>query len=88
MAALKDSFAFGWRTTLGVKNGLALERLFKPKYWVQTHGGILKYAGLVMRALRVNDVFRSLESGLEEEGKGGERPNLINVRNGESFVVE
>ncbi|KAF2788838.1 hypothetical protein K505DRAFT_328641 [Melanomma pulvis-pyrius CBS 109.77] len=88
LAALHDSFAVGRRTTLGVKGGLALERILKPKYWIPTHDGVLRYWGAFMWLAAVHDVWRTLESGLEEEGKGGERPNLVNVKNGELFVVE
>ncbi|ORY68524.1 uncharacterized protein BCR38DRAFT_363014 [Pseudomassariella vexata] len=93
--ALKDSFSWGWRTTLGVSGGLALERMAKPKYWVKTHDAPLAYWGLIM--LRVIDTFRTLESGLEEEkdlkrdlGFDGlpRKPNLIEVENGGCFVLE
>lgn len=93
--ALKDGFAWGIRTTLGVSGGLALERLVKPKYWVKSHDSPLKYQGLVM--LGVQDIFRSLDWGLEEEkkekkskGENGDlrRPNFVEVENGACFVLE
>jgi hypothetical protein len=93
--ALKDSFAYGTRTTLGVSGGLALERLVKPSYWVKTHDAPIDYRGPVMWG--VKDIYRSLDWGLEEEEKnrktnnltgGPKRPNLIEVGNGECFVLE
>lgn len=82
LTVLHDSFGFGSRTRLGVIGGLARERLARPKYWILTQDGKLRYCLMFMWIGYVNDVVRSLESGLEEEGKGGERPNLVDVRKG------
>ncbi|KUI70606.1 hypothetical protein VM1G_06294 [Cytospora mali] len=95
-AALKDSFAFGMRTTLGLAGSLELERLSRPRYWVRTHDSTLLYRGVFMRLIRVNDVSRTLDQGLEEEAKAqgktkeeGERrrPNFVDVASGECFVL-
>ncbi|ROW01921.1 hypothetical protein VMCG_05510 [Cytospora schulzeri] len=95
-AALKDSFTLGMRTTLGVAGGLAMERLAKPRYWVRSHDTVLGYSGVFMRLIGVNDVKRTLDDGLEEEartqGKTNDegdkrRPNLVDVANGECFVL-
>ncbi|KAK8127176.1 hypothetical protein PG984_008284 [Apiospora sp. TS-2023a] len=96
---LRDSFAFGWQTVLGVTGGLAVERALDggPKYWVPTGDGALSLWGLV--AWRVQDMPRTLEWGLEKEEKtarekGEEavvckrRPNLVEVKSGESLVLE
>jgi hypothetical protein len=93
--ALKDSFAFGIRTTLGVSGGLALERLVKPKYWIKTHDSPTDYNGILRWG--VNDIYRSLAWGLNEEKKDGtatnqtgdsKRPNFIEIENGGCFVLE
>jgi hypothetical protein len=95
--ALKDSFAFGMATTLGVAGGLALERLTRPRYWVKSHDAPLGYAGIVAWLAWVNDVARTLRSGLDEEKEevnGGEdrgerkEPNVVEVENGGCFVLE
>jgi hypothetical protein len=92
--ALKDSFAYGSRTTLGVSGGLALERFVKPKYWIKSHDAPIDYRGPVMWG--VKEIDRSLDWGLEEEKKSytakGQtsdlwRPNLIEIGNGECFVL-
>lgn len=92
--ALKDNFAWGFRTTLGVSGGLALERLARPKYWVKSHDSRLNYNGAIM--IGVRDIFRSLDWGLEEEKKEKElkgeeadsrRPNFVEVGNGDCFVL-
>jgi len=91
--ALKDSFAFGLRTTLGVAGGLALERQVRPKYWVKSHDAGLVYSGIVAWVAWINDITRSLEDGLaEEKAKAGNydevmKPNYIEVENGDSFVL-
>jgi hypothetical protein len=93
--ALKDSFAFGCRTTLGVSGGLALERLVKPKYWVKSHDSPIDYRGLLLWG--VNEIYRSLDWGLEEEkktciaaGQAGDlnKPNFIQIENGDCFVLK
>ncbi|KAK4443341.1 hypothetical protein QBC34DRAFT_212361 [Podospora aff. communis PSN243] len=90
--ALKDSFAFGSRTTLGVAGGLALERQVRPKYWVKSHDAGLLYSGLIAWLAWINDITRSIEDGLAEEaGKSGVdagMPKLVEVDNGDCFVLE
>ncbi|CAI6337942.1 unnamed protein product [Periconia digitata] len=94
--ALKDSFGMGKRFTLGVEGGLALEEETRPKYWIKSHDSMLDYQGAFMR-LFVRDYARTLESGIQEmlgkkpEGdklKEERKPNLIDVENGGSFVLE
>lgn len=63
--ALKESFSFGIRTTLGAAGGLALQRAFQSRYWVNTADSALKYWGLV--ALFTRDVPRTMEWALEKE---------------------
>ncbi|PVI03085.1 hypothetical protein DM02DRAFT_588383 [Periconia macrospinosa] len=96
MHALKDSFAFGIRTTLGVAGGLALEEETRPKYWIRSHDSLLDYRGVIMR-LFVRDYTRTIESGIQEMlGKKTEadkvkeerKPNLVTVDNGGCFVLE
>jgi hypothetical protein len=95
--ALKDNFALGMRFTLGVAGGLALERMARPRYWVKSHDMLLRYTGVAPWLIRVNDVARSLRSGLDEEAKdvivgedrgGRKEPNLVEVDNGGCFVLE
>lgn len=69
--ALKDSFALGHATTLGVRGGLALARLARPRYWIRSHDAPLAYTGAMAWLVWIKDVKRSLLSGLEEEAKGG-----------------
>jgi hypothetical protein len=94
--ALKDSFAFGKRTTLGVEGGLALEVETKAKYWIQSHDSPLDYQGIVMR-LGVRDYVRTLDSGIQkilgrggtdaDKFKGRKVPDLIFIDNGSCFVL-
>ncbi|KAK0724040.1 hypothetical protein B0H67DRAFT_549915 [Lasiosphaeris hirsuta] len=93
--ALKDSFAMGRATTLGVAGGLALQRVARPKYWVKSHDAPLLYGGVAAWLLWINDVARTLGSGLDEEervkgAEDGERmePCLVEVDNGDCFVLE
>jgi hypothetical protein len=90
--ALKDSFALGSRTTLGVAGGLALERQVRPKYWVKSHDAGLLYSGLIAWLAWINDITRSIEDGLAEEaGKSGVdagMPKVVEVDNGDCFVLE
>lgn len=102
--ALKENFAFGAQQTLGVKGGLALERLARPRYWVKSHDAMMQYWGVISWLANTRDVGRCLEDGLMEETeepvKGGEdgadgtergkgrRPNLVEVPNGDCFVLE
>lgn len=72
--ALKDSFAFGLATTLGVKGGRELEEFIKPRYWVKSHDSLLKYEGIMAWVGWINDV--------EREG------NVVEVENGGCFLLE
>lgn len=93
---LKDNFTLGSHTLLGVAGGLAMERLARPRYWVRTHDTLLGYSGVFMRLLRVTDVERTLDDGLEEEARaqgkkndeGHSRPNFVDIGSGESFVLD
>lgn len=90
LAALKDSFAFGMRTTLGVAGSLAVERYIEPKYWVRMGDSHLAYRGLVMWLGWTNDIFRTLDDGLKEEAAAGKgvsrRPNFVDVDSG-GYVI-
>ena len=95
MHPLKDNFAFGMRMTFGVASGLVLERQARPKYWVKSHNSMLLYSGVIARLVWINDIARTMQSGLEEEedmseGANSEkrRPNLVEVENGECSVLE
>ncbi|KAK7957368.1 uncharacterized protein PG986_006590 [Apiospora aurea] len=95
---LKESFTWGWQNVYGARGGLAIDRALKdkgPKYWVPAADAVLGYWGLIM--LRVWDIRRTLDWGLAEEerlaGEKGEavtkrRPNLVEVGNGASLVLE
>lgn len=88
LAALKNSFAFGMALTLGFAGSLALEELMRPRYWIRSGDAPLKYRGVVM--LTTYDVPHEL-GDRKVEGKGTEserRPNLVDVGNGASFVLE
>ncbi|KAK3304172.1 uncharacterized protein B0T15DRAFT_575675 [Chaetomium strumarium] len=97
--ALKDNFSFGMRFMLGVAGGLALERLARPRYWVKSHEAPLAYTRIVPFLARVNDVPRTLQSGLDGEkvnggggGGGGEIEDregrkVVDVPNGACFVL-
>ncbi|KAK5651326.1 hypothetical protein OQA88_12559 [Cercophora sp. LCS_1] len=73
--ALKDGYAFGMATTLGIKGGKALEEVTKPKYWVKSHDAPLRYRGIIAWVGWISDVFQ------EEDG-------VVEVGNGECFVLE
>lgn len=96
LASLKDSFSLGMPTTLGISGSLAMERLARPRYWIRSHDTALTYRGIFLRLARVIDVERTLDDGLEAEARAhgktdgeGERrrPNLVDVRSGECFVL-
>ena len=88
---LKESHAVGMKNTYGAENGLALWRsIGGAKYWIPSHHSELWYSGLLMRALWVYDTPRTLEWALGRElSKDGklDDPNLVEVKNGESFVL-
>ncbi|CAI4217811.1 unnamed protein product [Parascedosporium putredinis] len=95
--ALKESYTLGFQSTRGVLGGLELWRKTGGVgYWLPTHESKLIYSGVMMRLLMVNDVYRSLDWALEEEAKvaadgeipSKERPNLVEVANGQSIILE
>lgn len=97
LAGLKDSYSFGMRETVGVERSLQLERKAEPKYWVKSHDLPLRVGGAVMRIRMTKEVIRTLEYGLEEEAKvrlkenktdGLRKPNLVEVGNGNCFVLD
>lgn len=91
LAALKDSFSAGMRTTLGMSGSLAMERRVKPKYWLRMHDSYLAYGGVLMWLLWTNDVFRTLDDALKQEAAAGKgesrRPNLVEVESGQHFIL-
>lgn len=91
LAALKDSFSLGKRTTLGMSGSLALERHIKPKYWVPMHDSPLTYRGFALWLSWTNDVVRTLDDGLEEEAAAGKgesrRPNLVELESGNHLIL-
>lgn len=96
LAGLKDSYAFGIQSTVGVTRSLQLERKAEPRYWVKSHDLPVRYGGAVMRIRMTKEVIRTLEYGLEEERKARlkegqvgrlRKPNLVKVANGECFVL-
>ncbi|KAF4979975.1 hypothetical protein FZEAL_3929 [Fusarium zealandicum] len=92
---LKESHTAGFKTTFGVKGGLALyRRVGGFKYWLLSHSSDLSYAGIFMRLLRTIDTQRTVSWGLEDERKGQEvdgeeleTPQVVQVSNGDSFVL-
>lgn len=94
--ALKESFSFGIRTTLGASGGLTLQRASQARYWVSSAESALKYWGLV--ALFTRDVSRTMQWALEEEEtrrrRQGETAPLslpgqfVHVDMGSSIVLE
>lgn len=91
LAALKESFALGMPTTLGVSASLAMERRLKPKYWLRIADTDLTYSGVIMWLLWTNDVFRTLDDGLKQEAAAGKgenrRPNLVDIGIGQHFIL-
>ncbi|KAF6817861.1 hypothetical protein CPLU01_13482 [Colletotrichum plurivorum] len=75
--------------TLGVVNGLKVERRTGAKYWLGTHDDKIEYAGLISWVIKSRRL--TLDYGLEEEaketGKELPRPNLIELANGGSCVL-
>lgn len=91
---LKESWTWGWQTTLGAKTGLELFRLSGARYWVSTHNDRLGYGGLVWWL--VTDVFRTVEWALGQEkttsegveGVGMKEARVHEVGNGGVIVLE
>lgn len=94
---LKESFTYGFRNTLGVAGGLALDKAARPRYWVRSHDCVPTYTGLIGWFTR--DFPRSLLDGITEytgtqktgvppDEEDDHRPNLVNIENGESFILE
>lgn len=91
---IKTSYSFGFQTVLGAPGALAIERKLKPRYWVKSADALLLYQGLVLKG--VSDVWGTLDEALEQERSKSEaklveslkRPNLVEVQNGECFVLK
>lgn len=86
---LKESWTWGWQTAFGARNGLELYRQSRPRHWVATHNGALKYGGIVWWL--VNDIFRTVEWALGQEKEGqeaGKDVKVEEVRSGECFVLD
>lgn len=91
---LKESYTFGRQTTLGAKGGLELYRkIGGVKYWILSHHSKLLYGGIFMYLSWTQDTHRTVSWMLEEEQKVDpdsakkERPNIVEVDNGGSFVL-
>jgi hypothetical protein len=91
VAPLKDGYAFGVQTVLGVKDGLAIGQTAGTQYYVRSGDFVsLKYRGFI--GWFVSDVPRDLQWGLDElrkelgPGKAIEQPTMVEVENGESYV--
>lgn len=93
---LKESHTAGWKTTFGVKGGLALyRRLGGVKYWLLSHHSALVYSGIFMWLSRTIDTARTMEWALEEERKTGKqseqdlpKPKMVEVENGGCFILK
>ncbi|KAI4647668.1 hypothetical protein J4E93_004078 [Alternaria ventricosa] len=86
---LKESWTFNWQTTFGVATGLELQRQTDSKYWIVTHNSPLLYRGLLW--VIVTDISRTLEWALGKAkalGSEEEKVNVVNVENGESFILK
>lgn len=95
--ALKEGYSAYKLVAYGVKAGIPLYRkVGGTRYWLPTHHSKLWYTGLFSWLININDVERTLDWGLEEEakttpqkfGEALERPNLVKVGNGQSFILE
>lgn len=75
--------------TLGVGNGLKVERRTGAKYWFGTHDDKIEYAGLISWVIKHRRL--TLDYGLEEEaketGKELPRPNVVELANGASCIL-
>lgn len=98
---LKESHTGGKQTSLGAKGGLALYRnLGDVRYWVLANHLLLNYTGVFMRLSRTADTARTLEWALDEEQRRlnakpssekirtKAKPHVVQVTNGECFVLE
>ena len=86
---LKESWTFNWQTTFGVATGLELQRQTDSKYWIVTHNSSLLYRGLLW--VIVTDISRTLEWALGKEkapDSEEKKVNVVNVENGESFILK
>jgi hypothetical protein len=88
---LKDSYAFGVQTVLGIKDGLAIGQTTGMQYYVRSGDFLsLKFKGVV--GWSMNDVPRDLQWGLDElrkefaAGKVIEQPTMVEVENGGIYV--
>lgn len=90
MHPLKEGFvgSLFWKDVSGVKGGLELYRKASSKYWIVSHSAELNYTGLFLRLMQVYDVHRTLDWGLQQEGKEElERPLLLQVDNGKTVIL-
>ncbi|KAI8657321.1 hypothetical protein NCS57_01110100 [Fusarium keratoplasticum] len=92
---LKESHTLGSQTTLGAKGGLEIYRkVGGVKYWVLSHHSKLLYGGIFLYLAWTQDTQRTVSWMLEEEQKADsdsakkEKPNVVEVDNGGSFVLE
>ncbi|RYP70114.1 hypothetical protein DL769_005091 [Monosporascus sp. CRB-8-3] len=92
MHPLKENFFWGALMTPGVRNGLQLWRMVRPKYWVNTGDMELIYAGVFLWG--VNDKLHTLDWALKLEQNETRadanltRPDLVNLENGACYVLE
>ncbi|KAF7303671.1 hypothetical protein MIND_00596500 [Mycena indigotica] len=84
---LKLNRAFGVLAALGVPAGLALERVAKPRYWVNTHDSELRYSGIVMWIGWVKDYWKTIEEGMQMIGDKGPKPNFVDVPMEDSLLL-
>lgn len=84
----KDGYAAGIQNTYGLSSGVALhEALGGCKYWITSHSSRKKYTGLLLRLAGQQDSLGSLEEEMKRQGVEGEKPNLVDVVNGDALVL-
>ncbi|TDZ15832.1 hypothetical protein Cob_v011187 [Colletotrichum orbiculare MAFF 240422] len=84
-----DVAGIGASKTLGVPNGLELERMLEPRYWIGTHDDTFSYSGILSYFLGSEQftIERGLEEEAKEKGGGMRRPNYLKVGNGASQIL-
>lgn len=92
VAPLKDSYAFGKQSVLGVKDGLQIGQMMGTQYYVRSGDFAgLKYKGMISWTLR--EVSHDLQWGVDalRNERGTEKivniPTLVEVENGASYVM-
>lgn len=84
----KDGYAAGIQNTYGLSSGVALhEALGGCEYWVTSHSSRKKYTGILLRLAGQKDIGGSLDEEMERQGVQGERPDLVDVVNGDALVL-